>query len=161
MVNKNRSTPNLSNVYELLLHQARIFPGKIAYRFLDEKFNTRSLNYRELDNRAKAIAASLQTFTSPGDRILLLYPPGIDFITAFFGCLYAGVISIPLDPPTRACLEQNIPVLEFIINDAEPALILTNNEFLSLADFIFLNSTDLRCLQWYATDNDVRTSNAG
>jgi len=38
----------------------------------------------------------------PGDRALLLYPPGLDFIDAFFGCLYAGVVAVPCYPPARA-----------------------------------------------------------
>ncbi|MEA5534506.1 AMP-binding protein [Crocosphaera sp. XPORK-15E] len=57
------------------------------------------LTYTKLDNLAQQIANHLQNFTEPGDRALLLYPPGLDFIVAFFGCLYAGVIAIPLYPP--------------------------------------------------------------
>jgi acyl-CoA synthetase (AMP-forming)/AMP-acid ligase II len=64
----------------------------IAYTYLENgETEADSLTYKELDRKARAIAAQLQSFLSLGDRVLLLYPSGLDFITAFFGCLYAGM----------------------------------------------------------------------
>lgn len=53
------------------------------------------LTYAGLDRRARAIAAALTGMVPPGERALLLYPPGLEVIAAFFGCLYAGVIAVP------------------------------------------------------------------
>ena len=53
----------------------------------------------ELDRRARALAARLQARGLAGRRALLLYPPGLEFIAAFFGCLYAGVVAVPAYPP--------------------------------------------------------------
>jgi acyl-CoA synthetase (AMP-forming)/AMP-acid ligase II len=66
-------------------------PDKFAYTFVDaEGIDQARLTYAELDERARKVAAALQSLTDPGERVLLLYPPGLDYITAFFGCLYAG-----------------------------------------------------------------------
>lgn len=60
-----------------------------------------SLSHAELDRRARGTAAWLAERTEPGDRVLLLYPPGVEFAAAFFGCLYAGLLAIPAPVPGR------------------------------------------------------------
>ncbi len=60
-----------------------------------------SLTYAQIDRRARAIAARLQDMDCSGQCVLLVYPPGLDFITAFFGCLYAGCVAVPTYPPHR------------------------------------------------------------
>ena len=83
-----------------------------------------SLNYKELDRRARAIASRLQDYkmVPGGERALLLYPPGLDFIAAFFGCLYAGVVAVPAYPPRR---NRSIKRLESIVRDAQAKFSLT------------------------------------
>src|SRR5258706_12115714 len=73
------------------------------------------LTYHELDQRARAIGASLQAEGAQGKRILLLYPPGVDYIAAYFGCLYAGAIAMPAYPPRR---QEPSRRLESIVMDA-------------------------------------------
>jgi FkbH-like protein len=84
-----------------------------------------NLNFPQLDLRARAIAAQLQESLKPRDRVILTFPPGIEFIAAFFGCLYAGGIAVPteLGLPNR-----NSSRLQAIIADSQPALALTNGE---------------------------------
>ncbi|MDJ0715858.1 MAG: AMP-binding protein [Prochloraceae cyanobacterium] len=62
--------------------------------FLEDGKKELILTYEQLDRQAKVIAGYLQSIDAKNQRALLLYPPGLDFITAFFGCLYAGVIPI-------------------------------------------------------------------
>ena len=57
------------------------------------------LTWGELDRRARAIAAALTEAGAAGERALLLYPPGLDYLAAFFGCLYAGTVAVPVYPP--------------------------------------------------------------
>src|SRR6185436_3063155 len=57
------------------------------------------LDYRELDRQARSVGALLQRHGAGGERALLLYPPGLEFIAAFFGCLYGGAIAVPAYPP--------------------------------------------------------------
>ena len=86
-----------NNLVEILRRRAQEHPEKVAYIFLEDGEKREDpLTYGELDRRARAIAAQLEKDGLSGERALLLYPPGLDFIGAFFGCLYAGVIAVPL-----------------------------------------------------------------
>jgi non-ribosomal peptide synthetase component F len=80
------------------LLQARAFaePDREAYLFLaDGEVEAERLTWGELDGRARAIATALRESIPAGERALLLFAPGLEFIAAFFGCLYAGVIAVP------------------------------------------------------------------
>ena len=91
-----------SNIVEILQYRATSQGEDTAYIFLQDGENKEiRLTYRELDCQAKAIALELQQLVSPGSRALLVYPysAGLEFITAFFGCLYAGVVAVPCHPP--------------------------------------------------------------
>lgn len=100
------------------------FPERIACSFFDDKQEV-GLSYNELNLRAKTIAARIQEFAKPGERVILIYPPGIEFISAFFACLYAGVIAIPVYPPKNEELVLN---LQKIIEKAEPVLCLSTKD---------------------------------
>ncbi|MEM7345625.1 MAG: beta-ketoacyl synthase N-terminal-like domain-containing protein, partial [Chloroflexota bacterium] len=82
------------------------------------------LTYAALDQQARAIAGCLQKRGLTGERALLLYPPGLAFIAAFFGCLYAGVVAVPAYPPRR---KRPSPRLQAVVRDAEPAVVLSDN----------------------------------
>jgi acyl-CoA synthetase (AMP-forming)/AMP-acid ligase II len=89
-----------STLVELLRRRALDAPTQRAYTFLvDGDAQELHLTYGELDNRARRIAAVLQQVSKPGDRVLLLYPPGLGYVAAFFGCLYAQLIAVPAYPP--------------------------------------------------------------
>ena len=100
--------------------------NRIAYTFLEDgEKPLASLTYRSLDEKARAIAAYLQSQLSVGERVLLLYPQGLESIAAFFGCLYAGVVAIPAPAPEGTRLKRILPRLEAIAADAGASLILT------------------------------------
>lgn len=112
------------NVNELMEHHAQLTQDINNVNFLNNNADlVESMNYLQLSLKAKAIAAKLQTYVKPGDRILLLYPPGLDFICAFFACLYAGVIAVPAYPPVEKKL---INKLQGMLENAEPKVILSN-----------------------------------
>jgi acyl-CoA synthetase (AMP-forming)/AMP-acid ligase II len=88
-------------------------PDTVAYTFRSAGGTIgESITYRDLDRRARAYAAYVTSITTPADRVLLLYPAGIDYVVAFFGCLYAGVVAVPSYPPTGvrpiAAIERSI-----------------------------------------------------
>ncbi|HYH44501.1 MAG TPA: AMP-binding protein, partial [Thermoanaerobaculia bacterium] len=67
-----------------------------AYTFLEDgEAEGASLTFREVGEKARAIGARLQSLGLSGERVLLLYPPGLEFVTAFLGCLYGGVVAVP------------------------------------------------------------------
>lgn len=131
---------------ELLRARAGSQPDKNAYTFLlDGETEEARLTYGELDQRARAIGARLQSLGAKDQPVLLLYPPGLDYIAAFFGSLYAGAVAVPVYPPTS---RRSIPRLWSIIKDAQPRVALATAQILSN-----LEQTDLRELQWASTDN--------
>ncbi len=86
----------------LLRARAESQPDAPAYTLLpDSDGEPSTWTYAQLDAQARTIAGHLQSRMEVGDRALLLYPPGLDYIAAFFGCLYAGVIAVPAYPPRR------------------------------------------------------------
>ncbi|HEY4296727.1 MAG TPA: YqcI/YcgG family protein, partial [Paraburkholderia sp.] len=101
-------------------------PEQIAIRFLaDGERDERTLTYRELDARARQLAATLLTRAEPGDRAMLLLPSGLDYAVAFLGSLHAGLAAVPVYPPEPTQAQQFERLLA-ILGDAEPRLLLTD-----------------------------------
>jgi acyl-CoA synthetase (AMP-forming)/AMP-acid ligase II len=139
-----------STLTELLLCRAIEQPERIAYRFLlDGETEEISLTYRELDRQARSIAAYLQSLCSRGDRVLLLYPPSLDYLAAFFGCLYAGMIAVPAYPPRP---NRSFSRLQKIIDNAEAKAALSVSSLLGSIERRFADTPDLKQLVWLATD---------
>ncbi|ELS02826.1 non-ribosomal peptide synthase/amino acid adenylation enzyme [Xenococcus sp. PCC 7305] len=114
-----------------ILHSKQNQSNKKAYSFLIDGIQVQeSLSYVELDRQARAIAAYLQAKFNPGDRVILIYPQGLEFLKAFFGCLYAGMVAIPTPAPQASRLKRVIPRLKSIANDAQATICLTNNQLL-------------------------------
>jgi acyl-CoA synthetase (AMP-forming)/AMP-acid ligase II len=139
---------------DLLRRRAGETHAHAAYTFLpdDEQAPEVALSYAELDRRAAAIAAALQRLSKPGDRVLLLYPPGLDYVTGFFGCLYAGVVAVPAYPPDPARLARGVQRLDAIIRDAGVSTVLTVSEVREAAQALFSSVPSLRALNWVSTD---------
>jgi len=112
-----------SSLVELLRYRCSHTPNDTAFIFVSDNGESRRiLTYLELDRLARCIAARLQPVCSPGDRALLLYPPGLDFIAAFFGCLYAGVAAVPAYPPRD---NRNAERLRIVAEDVQTRLVLS------------------------------------
>ena len=91
------------NLVELARCRAEEQPLKKAFVYLrDGEVESDSLTFASLDAGARAMAAALQQHFQPGDRVLLSHRSGLEFIVAFFGCLYAGVLAVPVYPPTAS-----------------------------------------------------------
>ncbi|MFD3584797.1 amino acid adenylation domain-containing protein [Streptomyces sp. NPDC058683] len=118
------------SLVDLLRTRAAEQPGRSAYVFLDSHGTEEStLTYAELDRRARQVAAALQASCSPGDRVLVLHPPGTAYLTAFFGCLYAGLVAVPSYPPHA----RNAARLRAIAADAAPAAVLAGDRGMATA----------------------------
>src|SRR5437764_10292031 len=87
---------------DILNFRAAETPDKTAYGFLQNGEElSGELTYLQLSSKAKSVAARLQAAGGKGKRAVLLYPAGLDYVAAFYGCLYAGVIAVPAYPPKR------------------------------------------------------------
>jgi acyl-CoA synthetase (AMP-forming)/AMP-acid ligase II len=142
-----------TNLVDLLRDKAMRQPDDLAFTFLaDGEQEECGLTYAELDRRARAAAGWLQTMRLEGQRALLVYPPGLDYVAAFFGCLYAGVVAIPVPPVNPAQAKRGLPQLESIVKDARPALALTAPRILSKIDQLLSKATGLGALRWQSPD---------
>jgi len=149
----------LSSLVELLRTRARLHSERVAYIFLkDGEIEKEKFTYGQLDKKARTIAADLQEKkVVPGDRALLLYPPGLEYVAAFMGCLYAGVTAVPVYPPHPARLERSLSRLKSIVQSAKPKVALTIGPILELADALFRTDPDFGKMEWAATDRMEET----
>ncbi len=126
------------------------------YTYLvDGELEGAHLTHETLDRQAQAIGALLQSYVASGERALLLFPAGLEFIPAFFGCLYAGVIAVPLPPPNMAQLQRTLPRLRTIANDAQATLVLTTSSILSKVQSLFAQAPELQAMHWLAIDKVI------
>ncbi len=144
-----RSLEPLSLI-DLLRWRAEQHAGREVYTFLsDGRAEGSTLSYGELDLRARAIGAWLQDAGMSGERVLLLYPPGLEYITAFFGCLYAGAVAVPAYPPRP---NRGFDRLQAIIADARPAAALTTSVIMSQIQARMEHAPGLKAIFWGKTD---------
>lgn len=145
------SDRSFSTVVDLLHFRSSIQPNRDAFTFLlDGETEQTTLTYQELDRLARRIATQLQVLGLTGERALLLYPAGLDFLIAFFGCLYAGVVAVTAYPPRN---QRNTPRIKAISTDAQAAIALTTTEILSTVQSLMTEETNLGSMQWLTTDN--------
>jgi acyl-CoA synthetase (AMP-forming)/AMP-acid ligase II len=149
-------TAEFSTLVEILRWRALQQPGQRTYTsftyLVDGETEGDHLGGPELDCQARSIGALLQSCIANGERALLLYPTGLEFIAAFFGCLYAGVIAVPLPPPNLAQPQRSLPRLRAIISDAQPSVVLTTSAILSSTEGLLTQAPELQKLRWVATD---------
>ncbi|HCF28920.1 MAG TPA: AMP-dependent synthetase, partial [Cyanobacteria bacterium UBA11049] len=143
----------VSTLIDLLSYRTQNQSDQTAYTFLEDgEAEAGRLTYKELDRLARAIAVRLQSLDAVGSRALLLYPPGLEFIAAFFGCLYAGVVAVPAYPPRR---NQNMSRLQAIVTDAQAVVALTTTSLLENIEGRLAENPELAKLHWLSTDNTI------
>lgn len=139
----------ISSIVSLLQCRAAECPEKSAYTFLADGQETDRLTFAELEWCSRAVAAHLQERKLFGERAVLLYPPGIDYISAFYGCIASGVVAVPAYPPR---MNRNLDRIESIIEDAQPAAILTTSAVWAQLKSKFSESPLLAGPKWILTD---------
>ncbi len=140
-----------STLVEILGWRASINSNERAYTFLsDGEQEEYHLTYAELDLQARRIGSLLQRHGLAGKRAILLYPAGLEFLTAFFGCLYAGVTAIPVYPPP---LNRPAPRLKSILANARASVILTAASIASPAyrQRLLAYTPEIEALRWLTT----------
>ena len=116
--------PEFSTMVEALRARADRQGDRPTFAFLrNGEVEIDRLTFEELDARARGLAVTLRQFVRAGDRALLVYAPGLEFVEALFGCLYAGIVAVPVSPPRRAAFADK---LFAIAQDCEVRAILTD-----------------------------------
>ncbi|NOT13440.1 MAG: amino acid adenylation domain-containing protein [Methylococcaceae bacterium] len=146
---------DVGSLVELLHIRASQQANKVAYTYLvDGEKQELHITYAELDKRARVIAVKLRDLNLQGERAVLLFPQGLDYIIAFFGCLYAGVIAVPAYPPRN---KRHLPRLKTIIDDSKAKIILGTSAIADAINGLFETNNDINIpiLQTDMLVNDV------
>ncbi len=125
-------------------------PDGIAFIYLaDGEQSEIRWTFGQLDQQARAIAQRLQSSGMEGERAILLFPPGLDFIASLFGCFYAGVVAVPAYPPRR---NRNVRRIHTIAKDANAKVAITVRDQIERIDRFIDDAPQLRDLDWFAAD---------
>ena len=146
----SREANFVQTLVDLLRYRSIHQPSRIAYIFLPDESNAISINYEELDRKARAIASRLKHCDVENECVLLLYPAGLDYISAFFGCLYAGAIAVPAYPlrPNRSIYR-----IESLMADSGAKIALSSTKATSSIKRCFNLVPKLNCIDWVITNN--------
>jgi len=135
-----------STLVSVLLHRAEHQPDDTAFTFLqDGETETVSLTYRELHHAACRVAVNLQRLNLAGERALILHPPGLDYLTALFGCWYAGVVAVPAYPLQNRRHAGRIKTLAV---DSQISAVLTEENHLAKTRQWLDSVLDIHSLYW-------------
>ncbi len=140
----------LPTLVHVLRTRAALQPERLAYTFLlDGEEDEVRITYRDLDRQARAIGALLQSMGAAGQRVLLIYPASLDYVAAFYGCLYAGAVAVPAYPPRP---NRPMPRIRAIAADAGALVALTTSAIFSSIEKRIEDLPDLKAIQWRVTD---------
>jgi acyl-CoA synthetase (AMP-forming)/AMP-acid ligase II len=139
---------DFASLVAILEHRAATQADERALIFLTDRGAEESvLTFRELHDAANAVAKRLAAIAKPGERALLVFPPGLEFVVAFFGCLIARVIAVPMMVPRRQSARDSSAS---IMANCKPALLLTSAA-LAQRDDLAARFAD-QPMQWLTVD---------
>ncbi|MFE0512309.1 fatty acyl-AMP ligase [Streptomyces sp. NPDC058964] len=145
------------SLVDLLTTHASIHPDRTAYRYLvtgDTEGEVQHLTYGRLAARSRAVAAWLQEHGLAGSRAMLLYPPGLEFISGYLGCLSAGVVAVPGVPPQgRSQNHRALTRMKRLMADADAKVILGGREVIAALDGMAQHLPELDGIARIATED--------
>lgn len=146
----------LPSLTALLRHRAAAQPNDRAYVALSDRGSEEdAITFAELDRRATVLAKRLAQSAAPGERALLLFPMGIECLVAFFACLHAGIVGVPMMVPRRQSARD---ASSSILADCEPRVALSTAELLSGARGDLVGRFQHAGLKWLATDESTSSA---
>lgn len=140
---------NPGSMIDLLRDRAAAQPDSVAFTFLEAgEQEGAELTWAALDLRSRALGAAIAARVEPGARVLVMLPPAVDFVPAFFGVLYAGAIAIPTYPPSGARTDRSSARLRGMIADAGITLVLSSSAVRAHASILEALVPELAGLPW-------------
>jgi len=138
------------NIVKLLGWRSRNQPDQHAYTFLKSgDVPEETLTWAELDQQVRCLAACLQAMDAEGKPVLLVLPQGLDYVRAFFACLCAGAIAVPIYPPVRKSQAERI---RGVVRDAGARVIVSTTHFVEMIREEIGRSPEMTGLQWLEID---------
>lgn len=156
-----------NSIIDYLEKWALIEPDKCLYEFIGIRGNDQqSYTYRTFNEHSRNVAYKLARNhgLKSRDRALLAYPPGLDLVVAFFACVRAGVIPVPVYPPTPMGFDAGIAKLHAVATDCQAKVVLSTNQLSEFVQQKFTCRTsgsqqqtlmNLKDLVWIATDDVI------
>ena len=148
---------SLADLFEFCCHRK---PQELAYACVRDTLELESqLTYGELEHTVRSLAGHLARRGRPGTRVLLLYPPGLDVVCAFWACMCAGLVPVPAPAPDPVRRKHSLPRLRAIIEDAQVSLVLTTSSIETLSSELSI-AKDGSQIEWMATDQPYDLADA-
>ena len=110
---------------EILAHQAQDRAERGFTYLIDGEQQEVFISYAELDRQARSLAKILSEHGLTDEQVILLFPPGLEFISALFGCFYAGAVAVPLAPPNPKRMQDDLLRMAVLTRDARARAVLT------------------------------------
>jgi len=138
-----------ATLIDLLRDRAAVQPDDRAFTFLDDGERCGdSLTWLQLERRSRAIATAVMQRVEPGARVLVMFPPSLDFVPAFFATLYAGTVAVPTYPPSGARADRTLARLRGMVADAGVSLVLAPAAFAARAAMLEAAIPELSGVRW-------------
>jgi len=161
---KNNPEPlvhNCTTYTDVIKNWTNKKPNHVVFRFLQDGINeNESFTYNQLETRSKALGAAMQNIGKKGDRVLLLFQPGLSYVASLYACFYSGFIAVPAYPPRR---NKGIERIHTIINDSEATICLVSQQVYNDVKNNLQNDNILNKLKWIIyediTDGDAEKFN--
>ncbi|MFI8975117.1 fatty acyl-AMP ligase [Nocardia asteroides] len=146
-------TLTVTTVVGALRQRSMRTPGRVLFTFLpDGDDEEQLLTFATLDTKARAVAAVLRSQVEPGSRAMLLFAPGVDFIVAFFGCLYAGVVAVPTYLPRPDQRSFGMLRVAGVAEDARPSVVMTTSKLRPMIEPAASSIPELQGVCWLSID---------
>lgn len=144
-------------ITDLLKYHAQHIPEKKAYIYLrDGEDDEESITFRELYNASANIAFKLTELRAVNERVLMLFPPGMEFIKAIYGCLLAGAIAVPAYPPRK---NRSVERIKTLVVDSEAGFVLSTADIHESTERSFNDLEELKDLKWIVPDQSWDSKN--
>ncbi len=131
---------------DVIEYRAAHEPSRTIFRYVrGDGEEQGSLTFAELRRRALTIAAGLREHVVAGDRVVVLVPPGLDYIAAFFGCLYAGAVAVPAYPPNPRRADTRVAKM---VADCGARVAIVSDAFMARLDGWLALTPQLGAVTW-------------
>ena len=135
-----------STYIDVIKNRVKANPGHVVFRFLSDGINeNESLTYQQLETRSKALGAAVQKLAVKGERVLLLFPPGLSYVASLFACFYSGMIAVPAYPPRR---NRSLHRVHTIVEDSGATVSLISRQVFNDIERNFAEDELLNKIHW-------------
>ncbi|RLD43870.1 MAG: AMP-dependent synthetase [Bacteroidetes bacterium] len=137
---------NCNTYIDVIKNRVKANPNHVVFRFLNDGINeNESFSYQQLEIRSKALGTAMQEFAQKGERVLLLFPPGLSYVASLFACFYSGMIAVPAYPPRR---NRSLDRIHTIVEDSGATVSIISRQVFNDIERNFAEDEVLNKIHW-------------